>query len=91
MPAKRLDALPLVSNAHRYVVTVCPNCGRDDTIRGPFDTRVMATFLFTRTYCCLKCWWNRELEMKDDVAEAAKKHQRAEEKKHKQREQARRT
>lgn len=92
------SAVPLKSQAHRYAVTECPNpkCpshkGQPHKIVGPFDGHVMAnTYLFTRTYACLHCWWTRAVEMKDDAREAEVKHQRAEKKKKHSREQARRT
>jgi len=80
----------LLSNAHRYEITECPRC-HSRNMRGPYDTKVNARYLFTRTYCCLTCWWDREIEMKDDALEAQTKHQRAEARRKKQREQARRT
>lgn len=69
----------LISDSARYAVEKCPKCGSRD-IRGPHDTARSATFLFTRAYFCRTCWWDRELRMKDDVAEAAAK-QAAKEKK----------
>lgn len=63
---------PLISESRRYAVEKCPKCsGRD--IKGPHDTERTATFLFTRAWFCRSCWWDKELRMKDDVAEAAHK------------------
>lgn len=63
---------PLISESARHAVTVCPKC-RGTNIKGPHDTGRSATFLFTRAWYCRDCWWDRELKMKDDIAEAKAK------------------
>ena len=92
MPARSVSTTDyLLSQAHRYEVTTCPSCSKTITMRGPLDGKRNARFTFTRTYYCIGCWWDRSIEMKDDAAEAEAKHLKAEAKKKKQREQARRT
>ena len=61
---------PLLSEAARYAVTVCPQCAGTD-LRGPHDTTRSATGLFLRTWFCRACWWSHELQMKDDTTEEA--------------------
>lgn len=63
---------PLISESSRYAIKKCPKCGGAD-IRGPHDTGRSATFLFTRAWFCRACWWDKELRMRDDVAEAEEK------------------
>lgn len=54
------------------LLTACPKCKSTD-IKGPFDSALSATFLFTRTYFCRPCWWDSEVRMEDDAAKAAAK------------------
>lgn len=61
-------AYPLLSEASRVAVAQCPKCHSRD-IKGPHDTERSAQFLFTRAYFCRSCWWDKEVRMKDDIAE----------------------
>jgi hypothetical protein len=56
----------------RVVVHVCenPRC-RSTNIGGPFDTKKPRTFVVVRAWFCRRCWWNKEITLHDDVAEAA--------------------
>lgn len=63
---------PGISEAARHNVPTCPKCGSSD-IKGPHDTGRSATFLFTRAFFCRTCWWDKEVRMKDDIAEAKAK------------------
>lgn len=76
----------VVSKEQQFAVSSCPKCGSRN-IRGPFDTQLTATFLFTRAWCCLDCWWDREIQVRHDVEEAAYKHAKREARNKKLREQ----
>lgn len=69
----------LLSESKRHDVTTCPKCSSSD-IRGPHDTGRSAQFLFTRAWFCRTCWWDREVRMKDDIAEAKANEEKKKEK-----------
>jgi len=54
----------------------CPKCGSYN-VGGPFDSKRSARFLLTRSWFCKVCWWSKEIQLVDDVAEAKDKAEKA--------------
>ena len=73
-----VDGLPKLSDAHRWDVAECPRCKGGGDLRGPTDGKRNRWFVFTRVWFCRTCWWDRQIEVFDDAAEAKDRHARYE-------------
>jgi len=67
-----------LSNERAFALTSCPKCGSSTDLRGPIDGKRSATFLFTRAWYCVNCWWDREMQFLDDAAQAQAQHAKQE-------------